>query len=428
MADATVAPPWLEQAAKVGSILCATAVRHYGRCSWLGRSVNELKRGAGSIQPTVSGLGPDLYDGTAGVAMFLAQLYMHTQEEETKTIALEAAAHALDQSQRSASQFGLYSGWTGIAFGAARVAHLLDTPTLAARARSLLAPLESHVGLDAAPCDLIGGLAGSITALMSWPRPLSTARDLDTCERLGSALAAAAVPWEGTWAWSAARAMGGGLSSSSSQPLTGMSHGASGMGVVLIALAERTANVVFQTVGRGAFAYEAKVFSEHEANWPDFRINDYNPNGRSYGSLGWCHGAPGIALARLHALKIETRPEWQKDWEIALGVSQRRARVDYHESADLSMCHGIAGLLEPLVEAATLREDSAAHTIREDLARIWSCLCGRFSKTNTWPSGLPSHGPNPSLMLGTAGIGYTFLRMHDPKTPSVLLPLLGSER
>src|SRR5262245_84521 len=41
-----------------------------------------------------------------------------------------------------------------------------------------------------------------------------------------------------------------------------------------------------------------------------------------------------------------------------------------------------------------------------------------------WRSGLVCGAANPSLMLGDAGVGYQFLRLHDPQSvPPVLLVL-----
>ena len=44
--------------------------------------------------------------------------------------------------------------------------------------------------------------------------------------------------------------------------------------------------------------------------------------------------------------------------------------------------------------------------------------------TATWPCGIPLPGVEvPSLMLGTAGIGYFYLRLlHPGRVPSLLLP------
>ena len=41
---------------------------------------------------------------------------------------------------------------------------------------------------------------------------------------------------------------------------------------------------------------------------------------------------------------------------------------------------------------------------------------------NPWPCGVMSGGETPNLMLGTAGIGYFYLRLYDAAAvPSVLL-------
>ena len=41
---------------------------------------------------------------------------------------------------------------------------------------------------------------------------------------------------------------------------------------------------------------------------------------------------------------------------------------------------------------------------------------------NPWPCGVLSGGETPNLMLGTAGIGYFYLRLYDSSAvPSVLL-------
>lgn len=48
-------------------------------------------------------------------------------------------------------------------------------------------------------------------------------------------------------------------------------------------------------------------------------------------------------------------------------------------------------------------------------------LAGRYGESWEWPSGVNAGGPNPSLMIGTAGIGYHLLRLCDPVgIPSVL--------
>ncbi len=88
--------------------------------------------------------------------------------------------------------------------------------------------------------------------------------------------------------------------------------------------------------------------------------------------------------------------------------------------ADTTLCHGLAGLAEVVLIAGQILRDE---TYRAASAATARALIGRYSESGRWPSGTASRGPNPSLMLGTAGIGYTLLRLHDPAlvTPILLL-------
>ena len=61
--------------------------------------------------------------------------------------------------------------------------------------------------------------------------------------------------------------------------------------------------------------------------------------------------------------------------------------------------------------------------LRRRAADATRALLARHGERGNWPSGAPSRGPNPSLLLGEAGIGYWLLRLYDPAAvPSVLLP------
>jgi hypothetical protein len=46
------------------------------------------------------------------------------------------------------------------------------------------------------------------------------------------------------------------------------------------------------------------------------------------------------------------------------------------------------------------------------------------SRSVPWPCGVREAGETPELMLGTAGIGYYYLRLHDPVRfpPVTLIP------
>jgi lantibiotic modifying enzyme len=201
-------------------------------------------------------------------------------------------------------------------------------------------------------------------------------------------------------------------------PLTGLSHNASGIGLALFELYASTGRRGFLETARGAFAYEDSLFDANEGNWPDLR---FSADQTHFARL-WCHGAPGIALARLRAATLD--PDHAKNYielaRIALATTIRAIEENLAEPRpDASLCHGLAGLGEVCLFASQSLNDPSYREVANSLADE---LISRYATTGDWPSGAPSGGPNPSLMLGLAGIGYWFLRLHDmEQVASVLL-------
>jgi lantibiotic modifying enzyme len=85
---------------------------------------------------------------------------------------------------------------------------------------------------------------------------------------------------------------------------------------------------------------------------------------------------------------------------------------------DASLCHGLAGLNEVLWTGGMLL---AEETYQDGARSIALGLIESCGPAGDWSTGVPSGGPNPSLMLGTAGIGYHLLRLDAPEhVPSIL--------
>jgi hypothetical protein len=89
-------------------------------------------------------------------------------------------------------------------------------------------------------------------------------------------------------------------------------------------------------------------------------------------------------------------------------------------SFTFSLCHGIFGNCETLLYGAAILSEPTWRDMAESIAGE---AIERFQDQGApWPSGALDGSPDPSLLLGDAGIGYHFLRLANPETPSVLLP------
>jgi lantibiotic modifying enzyme len=224
------------------------------------------------------------------------------------------------------------------------------------------------------------------------------------------------------WRWDNERAGGakvGGV------PLCGFAHGASGMGLALIESGVHYRRRDWIEGGLAAFRYEDQLFDPGRSNWPDLRqyetaTGEANGSKRTSFMVAWCHGAAGIGLARLRALRLLPR----RHNELALGVrrairSTATSLKTLPEYADASPCHGMAGLSETLLYATEILGESRYGA---QASKRWNALVRTRRDDASWPCGVASGWNNPSLMLGYAGVGYALLRADHPwQTPSLLV-------
>jgi len=129
----------------------------------------------------------------------------------------------------------------------------------------------------------------------------------------------------------------------------------------------------------------------------------------------WCHGEAGIALSRLHASSFVKINQYRQDADIAVRtVRTHLADLLQYAIDDLSLCHGAAGAAAALIAAGDHETPTALGEVALE----------RHGANQDWPCGV--YGTTPGLYRGLAGIGWLFLQLDDPRTPSPLaLPRHG---
>ncbi|MFO0577380.1 MAG: lanthionine synthetase LanC family protein [Polyangia bacterium] len=429
---------WLAAASAVGDELCATALVHGELCTWIGRSLEEADPVTFAIAPVAESLGTDLYGGTAGIALFLAQLAALGGRARHSEIARSAIRHALRRPlPQGGHPLGFYSGTLGIAYAAAQTGALLQDEAIrgagVALALKVLRELDPELK-GPQPIDIIGGCAGAILALLALPAADGGKGGAELREgalRLGRYLCQRAEKQPGgQWLWYEDSSAGEEPTPDGQRPwpMTGYSHGAAGITLALAELYALSREPLFREAALGGITYEDRWFSAAEGNWPDLRTSAAQTgapaagDGMIYG-VSWCHGAPGIALSRLRELTLlpDDRALLLRDIDAGLGTTNKGLIERQKQGrGDATPCHGSTGLAEALLvggQALGVAEYTAAA-----LATGQALLDDR-KQHGAWLSGCPTGGPNPSLLLGSAGVGYFFLRLHDPaRVPSILLP------
>ncbi len=353
-------------------------------------------------------LGPDLYNGVSGIALFLAAHAAVTGRKSSAELAIAGVAHLRKNlKSRGAARMARSLG-VGGATGLGSIVYALTVMSKMLRDESLLA--DAHVaaalfsdGLIAADkqLDVIGGSAGGILGLLRLYRDSHSADVLNRAIKCGEHLIAQSrLGPEGGRSW-----VGQGMGK---RALNGMSHGAAGFAFALDSLAAATGREDFAAAAAECIAFEDSTFDAGRNNWPDLRAE-----GEPSWPCQWCHGAPGIGLARIAMTRKTGRGQLKDDVTRAV----EGAAKGWPGSVD-TLCCGTLGNVEFICEAATSlgRKDLGELAARRLLSVIESAASAGDYR---WNSGQGKF--NLGLFRGLAGVGYTALRQVDGLLPNVLI-------
>jgi len=389
----------------VGDRLMETALSGAEDVSWIG--LNLVRQKQWILVP----LGLDLYDGVPGIVLFLAYLGVVSGQERYTNLAraaFETVRRKSDPGKRKQGfrQIGGFVGWGGILYVLTHLSALWREPELLAQAQELVEELQERIGKDQ-DLDIISGAAGCIGGLLCVHSCCPSARVLEVARQCGEHLLANARKMPEGFGWEPAFA--------THAPLAGFSHGAAGISWALLELFALTGEERFRTAALGGIAYERSLFCAETGNWPDLRVPDGEPNEVPKPPefpIAWCHGAPGIGMARLLCRRLLRDPTLDEEIETALRTTLAGGFGHNH-----CLCHGDLGNLELLLLAAQVwPEASWGKEAERQVAGILSSI-----NRDGWFCGNPLAAESPGLMTGLAGIGYGLLRCADPKSvPSVL--------
>ena len=394
----------------IADFLCRTRLTYEGHSTWLG--TNQIPDASGATRFAHGSIGPALYGGVSGIALFLAETGAKTGNDEFGAVAVSAISHAMSRmnSISPRTRFGFFSGEAGIAYAAHRIGVLQGRTDLVRKARRILGQLarESTAG---SVLDVISGAAGSAPFIAGLANETGDETMKRFAHRLGRRVLAAARKTDRHWSWGA-NAVG----FQTERHLTGFAHGTAGFGWSLLELHRELGDTAFERGARQAFRYERGWFQKSRMNWPDFRETRDATSAPC--RVAWCHGAPGIGMSRLAAWHGHDDPRYRGEIVAAIR-SSRVALRDGPEQTDYSLCHGMLGVAEFVLMASELSDARGPARVALDAVSHVADQYG--DRPDEWPCGL-SGGRNPSLMVGLAGIGYFYLRLAFADVPSVLLP------
>ena len=391
----------LEYARKVGLKLCSLLQDPGDGSPWRSYVI-------GSASYREAEILSDLYNGTAGVALFLAYLDSVAPDERFRAAADQALAHAI--ASHVQDEVGAFQGIGGMIYLLTHLHHLWDDGSLLDRAVEL-SEAAHHLVPDDRHYDVLSGAAGLIPVLIG----LAEARPgagVDVAHACARHLLRHAQREEKGLSWPLATPSDGVAN------LTGFAHGATGIGWALIQLGCQADDEAYVAAGCDAFAYERLHFDDDKQDWYDLRTSVIAMNsGRRTFSNAWCNGAAGIGLGRIAswARLGEQDDELLREAYAALAATVR----NFHRIGNDTLCHGRSGNAELFLRFALLKDEPAFQLEANLQAQAqWQSMEEDQSLL------VSTQGVRvfPGLMLGLAGFGMHFLRLAYPdRIPSPLL-------
>jgi type 2 lantibiotic biosynthesis protein LanM len=395
---------FLDTAEHIAQYIEHLAIHSGNRVSWI--DVDQVGGDKLGAHP----LGDNLYSGHAGLALFFGYLAHLKRSKRWANLAHATLRLETPQPDFSFQNLGLLSGLGGRIYTLTHLAILQRDEGLWQEAKRLVHMATPLMAADQ-QYDVTDGTAGfllAMVALLACASPDEAASLGPIAQQAGNHLVTHARPMPCGVGWS---------TSPEQVPLAGFSHGTAGIALALARLARALGEMRYLEMARAALSYEDSLFDPARKNWRDERIpreTDTLADDRAF-TAAWCHGAPGIGLARLRLqpLMPEADTAWLERSVDAAVEGTLESGFGYNDS----LCHGDFGNLEFLSEASRARSCTSSMKQVQGIAHQLIDIGQREG----WRSGLAIDQPTLGLMTGLAGTGYALLRLYDPQAvPSVL--------
>ncbi|MGH8542153.1 MAG: lanthionine synthetase LanC family protein [Gammaproteobacteria bacterium] len=394
----------------------------------------------------------DLYSGSAGIVLYLLELYYATSDESVFAYARGGGEELLAEFP-SVRESGLYTGLAGIAFALWQLGQAGAGARFLLGARAcvelLLSRLEEGGGDSArhAPTgscdqpdsmqDVFSGSAGVGLFLLWWARETGAERAHAGAQAIADRLLGTAHCSSRGLDWPAAGGEYGALN---------FAHGSAGIVFFLAKLANevpRAATLAGALEGARCLVSHAKtgegVFLLPHTQRPLSREGADTP-GPSIYPMNWCHGPAGTGLTWYQLYVATYDNAWLQAFEgcsrAFFPASRRLAGLssEPYSAYSVCWCHGLAGNATFLLTAHRVTSDESFRQLGDTMIR--ECLAHALPDSGglMWRQlGLYKIAgsarmvalPRTGFGVGAAGIGLCLLRFHGYESntpPRIVLP------
>lgn len=378
-----------EQIHKIVSWVCSSAVIAGQDVNWIGLQFWDKQRWG--LVPS----GMYLYSGISGMALLLAEYLELFEDKEVENIfqmAIKKMMRYTDELCDSETfdktlRTGLYEGESSIVYAYLLMHKMTDDMSYLRYAELHFQVVENNWQNDTC-YDYLSGNAGAIVVAMMLYVVTKKEDYLILAVQMEKCLWENRQDTEHGVGW---------VVDTLTKPLAGMAHGNSGFLMAYAELYEHTQNSQYLYKIAKILEYEDSLYLEETGNWADLRASSDNKHSMN----AWCHGAPGILLARLRLVNI-----FQSDI-IAKNI-QRASQALFSAERDwqICLCHGMAGKL--LIMQTYLEKcKDTEYKIRYEQA-LDKFLCNLEN-----PQSLSVvEYLNPAFMNGISGVAFALIELY----------------
>jgi len=440
MEDKTLKQEMLSEAVRIGDWLLAKAQNDGSGLYWECTSM-DMERNISWDK------GEGIYSGVSGISLFLLVLHKITGADKYLTAAKDGMHWVIDYCTKNPTEFySFFTGRMGVPYALLKMAESTRDGNWTEKALEIARPCSVSLNSPLPVDDLINGTSGNIIGLLHLHAAAGEKWLLDTAALFAKHLIHSAYQGPKGLYWDRSQNNIGGL--------CGFSHGAAGIGWVFLELGHYFQNETFYRLAQQAFLYESCYFDNTLKNWRDLRKGIYNDedeqkhrnafleNNMGFFTGGgdmnaWCHGAAGVGLSRLRAYDLfkDTNTRlcelYRNDVTVAIEKTTLTDLEMKNPYALFILCHGSGGNAELFLKAYETLNDEKYLALAEKVARK------ALDSRKTLPQYLSGYRgaagkefkeeEDTSLFMGSAGIGYFYLRVLAPQDiPSILIPKIDA--
>jgi lantibiotic modifying enzyme len=401
-------PPNLVQcAAEIGEkILSEASIQHDGSLSW-GRGVDlELAAVVDS----------GIFNGRVGEALLFAALARATGDQRFSDAAdqtllpLRRQLRGRGATDKVVQSLGLGTcGLGSILYVFSQISGFLESPSYLEDAGRVARAASLELVTTFPHLDVTWGHAGWILGLLAIQNE-TQASSIELANATANALIARRVveAKTGLRAWP---------TSPYGVPGTGFAHGNSGIACALLRLSAASGIAAYYDAALEAFEFERSLFRSDSSDWMETHSDPRQL------MCSWCHGAPGIALARLESLsQLNTRDEPPIVLDLQRALRRTASAKYFHLD---TLCCGALGRADCLLEASVVLGNPTLRTAALEMVAnvVASSQNGGYRIS-------PFSEPHQrgGMWQGLTGIAYELLRFDDPVGVTSVLTLRPTSR